>query len=86
MTGFLDLEATSEFLCRSKRWVRGNLGWIPHFRCHNQLLFRPDELLKAMERFRAPVEHIDLNLMMTKAGLRPRRRVSESSAKGEGGA
>lgn len=83
MTGFLDLEATAEFLCRSRRWVRGNLSWLPHFRVNSQLLFRPDELLRAMERFRAPVEHIDLGLMMMKAGLRPRKRESESRTTAE---
>ena len=74
MTGFLDLAGASRFLSRSPRWVRGNLSWLPHFRVHSQILFRADELLQAMERFRAPVQHVDLEVVMRRAGLRPRKR------------
>lgn len=84
MIGFMDLDAASLFLCRSKRWVRGNLGWLPHFRVNSQLLFRPDEILRAMERFRAPVEHVDLAGVLLRAGLRPRKRESELRTTAEG--
>jgi hypothetical protein len=29
MTSFLDVAAAAKFLCRSKRWIRGNIFWLP---------------------------------------------------------
>lgn len=78
MTGFLDIAAAAEFLSRSTRWVRGNLGWLPHFRVHSQILFRADELLEAMERFRAPVQHVDLEGVLSRVCPSPRRRAGRT--------
>lgn len=85
MNGFLDLPAAAKFLCRSERWVRGNIHLFPHFRVHSQILFRADELVKAMERFREPVQHIDLDAVMRRAGIRPRQRGNGGRFKGGGG-
>jgi len=84
MTGFLDLPAAAKFLCRSERWVRGNIHLLPHFRVHSQILFRADELVKAMERFREPIQHIDLDVVMRRAGIRPRSRGSKGRFRSEG--
>ena len=78
MTGFLDLAGASRFLSRSPRWVRGNPSLLPHFRVHSQILFRADELLKAMERFRAPVQHVDLDVVMRRAGIQPCKRSAKA--------
>ena len=82
MNGFLDIRGASSFLSRSPRWIRLNLSWLPHFRCHSQLLFRPDELLKTMERFREPVQAVDLDALMRRAGIRPRSRGNGGKFKG----
>jgi len=74
MTGFLDLAAAAKFLARSPRWVRGNLSWIPHFRTNSQLLFRPDELLTAMERFREKPQVVDLSGLLNRVVPPPRPR------------
>lgn len=75
MIGFLDLQAAAAFLARSPRWVRGNLSWLPHFRAHNQILFREDELLKAMERFRVKPVDLDLpGLLARVVTPRPKRQ------------
>jgi hypothetical protein len=86
MTGFLDVAAAARFLCRSERWIRGNLSWLPRFRVNGQILFREDELLKSMERFREPVQLIDLDAVMRRAGIRPRSRGNGGRYRGEGGA
>ena len=87
MTGFLDVAAAARFLCRSERWIRGNISWLPRFRINGQILFREDELLKAMERFREPVQAVDLDALMRRAGIRPGRRGDRGRFKsGKGGA
>lgn len=74
MTGFLDLASAAKFLARSPRWVRGNLSWLPHFRTNFQLLFRPDELLAAMERFREKPQEVDLSGLLKRVVPSPRPR------------
>ena len=73
MTGFLDIAAAAKYLSRSPRWLRGNLSWLPHFRVNGQLLFRQDELQRAMEKFREPFKEIDLGEILDRAGVRPPR-------------
>ena len=85
MTGFLDLPAAAKFLCRSERWVRGNIHLFPHFRVHSQIHFRADELVKAMEKFREPVQAVDLDALERRVGIRPRSRGNRGRFKsGEG--
>ena len=83
--GYLDISAAARFLCRSPRWVRGNLSWLPHFRCHGQILFREDELLLALEKFRVPVQHVDLAGLLDRV-IPTRRRGSLGRFRGEAGA
>ncbi len=56
----LDLRAASEFLSLSPRTIRENISSIPHFTTPNggKYLFRSDELLTWLERFR--VKPVDL--------------------------
>ena len=85
MTGFVSVKEAARFLCRSERWIRQNIFWLPRFRVNGQVLFRQDELLKAMERFREPVQHIDLDAVMRRVGIRPRSRGNKGRFRGEGG-
>jgi hypothetical protein len=57
----LDLKAASEFLSLSPRTIRGNISSIPHFTSPDggKYLFRSDELLAWLERFR--VRPVDLS-------------------------
>ena len=71
---FFNIKAAASFLSRSPRWVRGNLAWIPHFRVHGQILFRQDELQRAMEKFREPLKETHLADILERAGVRPPRR------------
>ena len=73
MNGFLDIQKAAAFLCRSPRWVRGNIGWLPHFRVHSQILFRADELLRAMERFRVEPKEVDISALLDRV-VQPRRQ------------
>jgi len=56
----LDLRAASAFLSLSPRTIRANLSSIPHFTSPDggKYLFRSDELLSWLERFR--VKPVDL--------------------------
>jgi len=86
MNGFLDIAAAAQFLCRSPRWVRQHVHEIPHFRVNSQILFRADELLRSMERFRVEPAHIDLRGLLDKVIPTPRRRGSKGRFRDEGGA
>ena len=59
-TRILDLQAASEFLSLSPRTIRKHLPSIPHFTSPDggKFLFRTDELLQWIERFR--VKPVDL--------------------------
>lgn len=46
------------FLPLSKRFVRARLDQIPHFRTEGKILFRSDEVLAWLERYR--VRSVDL--------------------------
>lgn len=61
MTRVLDLQAASEFLSLSPRTLRKALPEIPHFTSPDggKFLFRSDELLQWLERFR--VKPVDLD-------------------------
>jgi hypothetical protein len=85
VNGFLNVHDAAKFLCRSERWIRGNISWLPRFRVNGQILFREDELLKVMEKFREPVQAVDLDVLMRRAGIRPRSRGSKGRFRGKGG-
>jgi hypothetical protein len=78
--GFLDMAGLSHWISRSPRWVRANLSWLPHFRVHSQILFRPDEILEAMERFRVEPKDINLRGLLDKVIPTRRGRGSHQKA------
>ena len=54
-----DMAGAAEFLSLSRRWIRQNLGTIPHFRPSGKILFRSDELLLWLENHREKTISID---------------------------
>ena len=82
MIGILNVAGLSRWISRSPRWIRLNLYWLPHFRVHGQILFRADEILQSMEKFRVPVQHVDLRGLLDKVIPTRRRRGSHQEAAG----
>ena len=84
MTGYLDVAAAAEFLCRSPRWIRQHVGEIPHFRPNGQILFSVEDLKKYMDRFRVQPQEIDIHGILDRVVGSPRQRGGRGRFSGEG--
>ncbi len=79
----LDLKGAAEFLSLSPRTIRGQLNLIPHFESpgRGKILFRSDELLGWLEKFRvkpvdlAEAHRIAAELATSSRARRGRKRV-----------
>jgi hypothetical protein len=74
VTGFLDIAGAAQFLSRSPRWLRQHVHEIPHYRPGGQILFDEADLRKWMLRFKVEPTHVDLDVVIRRAGLKPRKR------------
>jgi hypothetical protein len=77
VTGYLSFDGMLAFLGgKSRAWGRAHISEIPHYRLHDRLLFRPEDLVVYVEKTAVRVDPIDIDSIVASVVGQRKRRVA----------